>query len=209
MPDNNLNTRLSKLITFIRFSLSDNDCSDSFKEALSLIEEGANIDLDDTDFNILKLAILKGSKSTIKKLIGMEADVGFKKLNDISLSDKGETALHYAVGINSFDTASLLIDGGVDINIKDNYLDTPLIVACYNRKTAAVEFLLERGAELHNVNNIGESAITIPRIMCDSKTRERIDSHMANLETSSSDKREDEVGSAFGQKEYSTFGRGR
>ena len=61
--------------------------------------------------------------------------------------DMGSTALHYAVDMSSYDTASYLIEKNIDIDAQDDYGSTALMYAVYNDDIDMVKFLLEKGAD--------------------------------------------------------------
>lgn len=58
-------------------------------------------------------------------------------------------------------TVKELIDSGIDINAKDKYGYTPLMIATENNKSEVVELLLKKGAELNVKNDDGETALMI------------------------------------------------
>lgn len=63
----------------------------------------------------------------------------------------GGGALHYALR----DSAALLIDGGMDVNTRDRYGNSPLHFAALNGSEHTVELLLSRNAEVDAQNNTG------------------------------------------------------
>jgi len=52
-----------------------------------------------------------------------------------------------------------MIEHGADVNAKDNYGYTVLILAARNGHTEIVELLIERGADIEAMNNDGNTAL--------------------------------------------------
>ena len=81
--------------------------------------------------------------------------------------DEYSTKLLDAVYENNFKLAKILIDGGkVDVNIKDDYGDTPLIVVCQqttlqNEDEAVkfIKYLWQSGSKFHTSNDLGKTAM--------------------------------------------------
>jgi ankyrin repeat protein len=81
--------------------------------------------------------------------------------------DEYSAKLFDAVYENNFKLPNILIDGGkVDVNIKDNYGDTPLIVVCQqttlqNEDEAVqfIEYLWQSGSKFHTSNDLGKTAM--------------------------------------------------
>ncbi len=59
------------------------------------------------------------------------------------------------------DMVEFLVDQGIEVNIKDEEGNTPLIKACYGNNSLIVKKLLEAGAEVNGKNNKGETPISI------------------------------------------------
>jgi len=60
-------------------------------------------------------------------------------------NEKGRTALHYACGMASAGTASVLLEAGADVNARDRDGFTPLHLAAGHGRHLCVMLLLERG----------------------------------------------------------------
>ena len=75
----------------------------------------------------------------------------------------GRTPLYAASSINSPDAVNILLENGVaDVNIKENLLGkTPLFAACENGHTEIIKFLLFRGANLYDKDNIGRTCFDV------------------------------------------------
>ncbi|XP_062989338.1 fibronectin type 3 and ankyrin repeat domains protein 1 [Elgaria multicarinata webbii] len=61
------------------------------------------------------------------------------------------------------DVATLLIDAGADVNVKDKDGKTPLMVAALNNQEELVKLLLERGADPDVKNEFGKGALEMAR----------------------------------------------
>lgn len=85
----------------------------------------------------------------IKNLIEMGANLEY-------LDRKfGESILHYACLYNDINLVEILLDSGIDINIKDKQGNTPLFSVAQNSKGLVVaKLLLQREANIHAKNDI-------------------------------------------------------
>jgi len=61
--------------------------------------------------------------------------------------------------INEMEFIEILLDNNVDINIRDNDGNTPLMIACAFRRTEQINLLLKRGAHTDVLNNEGISPL--------------------------------------------------
>jgi len=81
--------------------------------------------------------------------------------------DEYSTKLFDAVYENNFKLAKILIDGGkVDVNIQDEYGDTPLIVVCQwttlqseDEAIKFIKYLWQSGSTFHTSNDLGKTAM--------------------------------------------------
>ncbi|WYD79424.1 MAG: ankyrin repeat domain-containing protein [Candidatus Electrothrix gigas] len=69
----------------------------------------------------------------------------YMRLNKCS----GNTALMYAVAGGDIDIINLLLQRGIDVDVKNDIGATPLIIAATIGDTPVVKFLLERGADIN------------------------------------------------------------
>jgi len=109
-----------------------------------LIAKQANINaVDLKDQTALHLAAINGLTDMCRTLLEFNAD--------IKLRDKNcYTSLHHAVEGNYFDTATLLVKRGVDLNAEDyRYGRTALHIAAEKGLTEMVTMLLIRGADMY------------------------------------------------------------
>jgi ankyrin repeat protein len=126
--------------------------------------------------NVIYPPLACGTRSNsleiVRMLLAKGARVDAKDLH-------GRTALTYAVSPDpsvclpddAFDVVSALVDGGADVNTqlvtKSDYDNgyTPLMLACRHRSPyhslRAIEFLLDRGADIQMKNSKGQTALTI------------------------------------------------
>lgn len=74
--------------------------------------------------------------------------------------DFGRTVLHEAVGKkNNTENVKLLLDQKIDVDVKDNYGVTPLMIAAENGNNEIIKILLKYGADVNKVDNDGWSAL--------------------------------------------------
>ncbi len=64
-------------------------------------------------------------------------------------------------GYDGVEMAELLLDAGADIEIRDEYDNTPLIEACYSNNAALVKLLVSRGADVHARKYRQETPLTV------------------------------------------------
>lgn len=91
---------------------------------------------------ILYFAVCRGDVETCRRCIERNTNISYRYR-------AGRSLLHEAIMYNHLECAKLLIDAGIDINGKDDGLNTPL----HNAKSyEAIKFLLDNGAKI-NVKN--------------------------------------------------------
>jgi len=64
-------------------------------------------------------------------------------------------------GYDGVEMAELLLDAGADIEIRDEYDNTPLIEACYSDNAPLVKLLVSRGADVHARKYRQETPLTV------------------------------------------------
>lgn len=101
------------------------------------------------DESPLMIAALKGDKEQVRKLIARDADV----------NKPGWTPLHYAATAGNLDIIALLLDESAYIDAESPNKTTPLMMAAMYGSTAAVQALLEAGADPTLRNQLGLSAV--------------------------------------------------
>jgi ankyrin repeat protein len=138
-------------------------------KVLSLIEEGAEIDLgDDTEKTALHYAVLNGHVAIVKILLDQGADSNAKDENGYSplllvrkneqkiiplliefganlesQNMHGQTLLNIAAEKRDINFVKYLISLGADVNTKDSRGMTPLLSSAKAKNIAVIEFLLE------------------------------------------------------------------
>lgn len=94
-------------------------------------------------------ACQKGEKDKIIKLLKAGADInGFDRT--------GETALQNVIGDNGLEhVVRLLIEKGADINKQSSEGHTAIMYIALDDKLDKLNYLLQQGAELHHLDQIG------------------------------------------------------
>lgn len=114
-----------------------------------LLKYGADIHVkDDQGQNVLWYA-------KDKKIIKFYLENG---INKNEKNDKGESLLFYYVNDYTNDMLENLINLGFDVNLRDSFGNTPLII-CHN--IICQDLLLNNNADINAVNNAGHNALTV------------------------------------------------
>ena len=81
-----------------------------------------------------------------------------KRQADATIRNKyGTTALHFAARRGNLESCQLLLDtAGVDVNMKDNALQTPLHLAMLGGSREVTKLLIEKGAMVDVVDIEGD-----------------------------------------------------
>ncbi|EAY23382.1 hypothetical protein TVAG_070450 [Trichomonas vaginalis G3] len=68
--------------------------------------------------------------------------------------------IHYAAKLNNLSLIQDIISCGVDLNMRNVYLDTPLHIACYYNSIDVVKFLLSlNGIDINTQNSYGNTPL--------------------------------------------------
>ena len=154
-----------------------------------LVENGANINVQDVDGDIpISWALARGHKDIAKLLIEKGADLNISNNNGYTLLhwaafssdgeiaqlfiDKGvnlntvdfehKTALHHAGERENVEVAKVLIKAGADVELKDDYGRTPLVItARQNGNIEIIKSLVEYGANMNSTDKFGDGALTL------------------------------------------------
>jgi cytohesin len=154
--------------------------------AEALIQAGADIDAKDKDGQTpLHWAVDRGNKEIAELLLDMGASKDVKNNNsftplheatllygkkeiaellisrgaDVNAPDKdGQTPLHMSIYCSK-EVAKLLIKAGAEVNIQDSKGNTPTHYAAKMNKIEITEELINAGANLHIINNLGKEPI--------------------------------------------------
>ncbi|KAJ6668981.1 hypothetical protein lerEdw1_007790 [Lerista edwardsae] len=129
--------------------------------------------------DIVKLLRCKGASWTAKDLGGCTAmhwaaDGGYRDVIEWMIDDGCEVdtrdiglewtpLMRLCAMTGKVDVATLLIDAGADVNVKDKDGKTPLMVASLNNHENLVALLLERGADVDIKNEFGKGALEMAR----------------------------------------------
>jgi len=121
-----------------------------------LIERGADVSLaDDNGATPLHWAIYNGHLELASMLLDRGADPTATKTN-------GSTPLHGAAFYNHYENVLLLLDHGGDVHARTTGLYTPLLSAAAGQGGLDVaRALVEAGADVHDRNEWGESALML------------------------------------------------
>jgi ankyrin repeat protein len=121
-----------------------------------MIKKGAKLELPGTNspaFTAVGTAIYGGNPEMVKFLIASGA-----KLND--KTDKAFLHLSYALGIENLETIEILLDAGIDPNVRFSSSKYPVINTCVKCKNPKVlELMIKRGADVNAKDGIGQSVL--------------------------------------------------
>ena len=76
-----------------------------------------------------------------------------------SINQAGWTALHYAAAVGDTPIMLALLDKTADVNAESPNKTTPLMMAVRSGNTVAVQLLLDKGADILRINDMGLSAL--------------------------------------------------
>jgi ankyrin repeat protein len=152
------------------------------------VKAGCDIhELSSDGFSALHIACYKGHAKVLEKLIELGAKVnqlstfcGTSPLMiaarqncvesvtlllansavDVNLhNERHETALHFAVGAGSLESARLLLKAGAKVNYSDKEGLTPLLVATRMKDYKLVKLLIDAKANVHYVDPVGRTLL--------------------------------------------------
>ena len=123
-----------------------------------LVKAGARVSLADrTGETCLSLAAFRGHTETVRTLLCMPGvDVNQSRNNN-----RGDTALHRAVGRKHLSIVHVLIDAGADIEAKSENGSSPLHLAGRSGELAIVKMLVEAGARVCVTHNLGHTCLSL------------------------------------------------
>ena len=84
-------------------------------------------------------------------------------------------------GYDGVEMAELLLDAGADIEIRDEYDNTPLIEACYSDNAPLVKLLVSRGADVHARKYRQETPLTVAAQSASAETARCLLAHGADI----------------------------
>lgn len=82
-------------------------------------------------------------------------------VNERSASSDGLSLLHYAAGGDEVAAVQLLLDRGADVNLRNDFGQTPLHAAADSGTPANIRCLVENGADIDAQDNQGNTALHI------------------------------------------------
>jgi ankyrin repeat protein len=123
------------------------------KEALLLIQQGANIEARDRSGNTALLLAARTARSQlVKKLIEMGANINHQNLI-------GSTAVLQAASANRGNNVAILLEAGAEFNVRNNKGLTPITAAAFNGDEDSFQLLLDNGANPDDMDNSQKTAI--------------------------------------------------
>ena len=108
---------------------------------------------DSKGYTPLLTAVYNGNTAFVKLII----DNAPAALKDVDLA--GRTALHIASSLGYNEIARMLIQAGIDVNIKDKTGETPLHKCAYYGNAYLAGLLLQSGGDINVQDNEGESLL--------------------------------------------------
>lgn len=92
-----------------------------------------------------------------KKLVAQHLANGNAPLN--AQDELGNSPLHYAVNLDSYEITQLLLKHNATVNARNNQNVTPLHIAVRHRNTKLVSLLLKHGADANSIDAEGNSPL--------------------------------------------------
>ncbi len=74
-------------------------------------------------------------------------------------NERGMSLLHYAIVFSNNEMFDLLIENYINVNIQDNFGDTPAHICVVNNKLGFLKSLIRHGADIFIKNNDGQSPL--------------------------------------------------
>ncbi len=134
------------------------DVSPAEERIVSEINEFNNKTSCPSELDKYLLETVKGGyKKALMRLIENGANIHKEYYNDFCTN--ANTLLHIAVKIGQKDIAGILIENGIDVDVKNTYTQTPLHLAALHNQCQAAALLIEKGADVNIRNQQGETAL--------------------------------------------------
>lgn len=103
--------------------------------------------------NILTAAIMSTDRECIWKILQSDCDINYRQKD-------GYASLHHCCRYNvDTNIIKVLLDRGADKNAQTALGHTPLMIACFNRRTAAAKFLIDNQADVDPQGKNGGCAL--------------------------------------------------
>jgi ankyrin repeat protein len=140
-------------------------------DIVKLMIERCDIDLeyiDNQGCGYLVRAAYCGSDKLVNIFLdkGCDPNLGQHCQSDLVRIDNIGThkwnAIHFAASNKKINMLSHFLDNPkTDVNLQNNYNETPLIIACKNRNTDTANYLLDHNCDVDKVDNYGYDAMAI------------------------------------------------
>ena len=96
-------------------------------------------------------------EESFSDLLNYDAQDIFKSIDPITyLNPEGDSCLHIAAGRGNLRAVRLLLEAGLDVNLRGDLGNTPLHYA--HKHSEIVRLLIEHGARLEVENDLGQKA---------------------------------------------------
>lgn len=89
----------------------------------------------------------------------MMTPISDKQIEELLKNKTPEDILFIGVMNGNIDFIQMAWNMGIDVNVRNEYENTPLILASFNGHIDIVEFLIKNGADLEAINNYGMTAL--------------------------------------------------
>ena len=107
-----------------------------------------------------RIIILISKEFAINKIANFTGKNAKNKVDLFSTKDEfGNTALYYAAGGGHHESVQVLIQNGVDVNIRNEDGNTWLHKAMMNDDSAMIRYLIWKGADVEAINDKGQTPI--------------------------------------------------
>ena len=107
-----------------------------------------------TPGNVYGFALSCNTTSLISSLT-----ISSNRINWYTDQEGGHNALHIATMASTINIINILLDNGIDINSKNKFNTTALIMAADNGHLQCMELLLNRGADINSRDNHNHTAL--------------------------------------------------
>jgi ankyrin repeat protein len=100
-------------------------------------------------------------ENAFSDLLNYDADDLLQPIDPlVYLTPEGDSCLHIAAGRGDLHAVKLLVEAGMDVNLRGDLGNTSLHYARKHAHDDVVQFLISHGALPHLVNELGEKAIS-------------------------------------------------
>jgi uncharacterized protein len=110
-------------------------------------------------FTLLHLAAFFGHRELAELLLAEGANINAVSKNQTFA--RNVTPLHSALASRRTAVATLLIEKGADVNVRDAEGNTPLHSAAFHGDVPLVQLLLAKGAEVNGSNSVGSTPLAL------------------------------------------------